>query len=138
MIEVPDASVAVKWFIRQGEKGVAAADEVRRGILAHPEDFAVPTLFLYEVQAVLCRRSRRSKDVEEDLRALWALAVPVVQPDETLLSLATEIAFAYRLTAYDAAYVALARHLGGTWLTFDEPACRRVAALRAAKLLPLT
>ena len=138
MIEVPDASVAVKWFIREGEKGIAAADEIRHRILARPEDFAVPTLFLHEVQAALCRRSRKSKDVQEDLRALWGLAVPVVQPDETLLSLATEIAFAYRVTAYDAAYVALAKHLGGSWLTFDKPAYRRVAALRSARLLPLS
>jgi predicted nucleic acid-binding protein len=138
LIDIPDASVAVKWFVREREPGLAAADEVRRRILMQPQDFAVPSLFIYEVQAVLCRRVRSAADVVTDVRGLWALAIPIVQPDATLLDLATDIAFTYRLTAYDAAYAALAQHLRGRWITFDEAAYRRVASLKLARLLPLT
>ncbi|MBI4704568.1 MAG: type II toxin-antitoxin system VapC family toxin [Deltaproteobacteria bacterium] len=137
MTEILDASVAVKWFVREGEAGLAAADEVLHRVLRAPEHFAVPALFVYEVHAVLCRRRRSAAEVNEDARALWALALPVVQPDQRLLELAADIALEHRLTAYDAAYAALARHLGGIWLTFDEPAYRRIRRLHIARLLPL-
>ena len=135
MIEIPDASVAVKWFVRAGETGLAAADEVRKRIIADPERFAVPTLFLYEVLAVFCRRALSDDDVKENMRLVWALGIPVVCPDEKLMALAAEIAFDQKLTAYDATYVALAKHLGATWLTFDAEAHRRVTRLGVARLL---
>jgi predicted nucleic acid-binding protein len=135
VIEVPDASVAVKWVLRQGEGGLDAADEVRRRVIAGPEGFAVPALFLYEVQAVLCRRSATAEGARQRLLGLIDLAIPVVEPDGALLARATEIAFQFGLTGYDAAYVALAQHLHGQWLTCDRRACERVRPLGVARFI---
>jgi predicted nucleic acid-binding protein len=135
LIHVLDASVALKWFLREGEEGLTTADDILRAILGSPQDFAVPALFPYEMSAALCRRLRRAEDVASHLRALLALAIPIVEPDERLLVTAAEIAFECKVTAYDAAYLALARHLGGVWLTFDEAAYARVKDRRLAKLL---
>lgn len=135
MIEILDASTAIKWFVRNEESGLAAADDVLTRVILAPQDFAVPALFLYEVQAALCRRLHDGESVLTCLRKLLALGLTVVEPDETLLTLATHVAVRHRLTGYDAAYVALALHLQGIWLTFDAPAYARVQSLNAARLL---
>jgi predicted nucleic acid-binding protein len=136
-MEILDASVVVKWFIRDGERGLEAADEVLRRVLLEPDRFAAPVLLLHEMHAALCRRRERRQDVDDCVRSFFALDVQLVYPDEGLMTLATELAFSQRLSGYDAAYAALARHLKGRWLTFDEPAYERVATLGIACLLPL-
>ncbi|MBI3073447.1 MAG: type II toxin-antitoxin system VapC family toxin [Deltaproteobacteria bacterium] len=135
MTEIPDASVAIKWFVREGETGLEAADEVHGRVVVSADRFAVPTLFVYEVAATLCRRIALENDLKTNLRLLWALAIPAVAPDEALMALAAEIAFKHRVSGYDAAYIALAVHLRGTWLTFDAEAFRRVRSLGVARLL---
>lgn len=136
-MEILDASVVVKWFVREGEHGLDAADEVLHQVILEPDRFAAPELILYELHAALCRRRGRRQDVDECMRAYLSLGVQRVVSDERLLADATALAFSRRLSAYDAAYAALARHLGGCWLTFDRPAYDRVAPLGLARLLPL-
>ncbi len=134
-LAVLDASVVVKWFVREGEADLRAADAVRADVVREREVFVVPSLFAYEVPATLCRRLRDPADVRACLDLWLALGVPVVEPDGLLLALAVDLAFRYRLTGYDAAYVALAKHVNGVWLTCDRPASRRVAATRLVRLV---
>ena len=137
MIEVIDASVAIKWFVRRGERGLRAADAVRVRLLRRPDDYAAPLLFIYEVHAALCQRLADKARIDGCMEVLFALGVHLVRPDRALLAAASQLARAHRLTGYDAAYVAVARHLRGRWLTFDAPACRRLSSTRLARLLPL-
>jgi predicted nucleic acid-binding protein len=136
VIEVIDASVVAKWFLREGEPGLTAADAVLHRVVEQPDRVVVPALLQYELIATLCRRLLRPADVQNCLERFRALGVPVVDLDATLTRLTTEIAFAHRLTGYDAVYVAVAIHLKGVWLTFDRAAYRRVARLGVAHLLP--
>jgi len=53
MIWVLDASVAVRWFLKN--ESHPNADAVLQRLIDCPEFFAVPELFCFEVYAVLCR-----------------------------------------------------------------------------------
>jgi predicted nucleic acid-binding protein len=134
-LAVLDASVVVKWFVREGEADVRAADAVRARVVREREAFVVPSLLEYELLATLCRRLRAPADVNACLDLWLALGIPVVEPDGVLLALGVELAFRYRLTGHDAAYVALAKHVNGVWFTCDRPASRRVANARLVQLV---
>jgi predicted nucleic acid-binding protein len=137
VIEVIDASVAIKWFVRKGERGLQAADGLRKRVLHRPDSFSAPLLFLYEVHAALCQRIASEDSARSCMRALFALGIRLVRPDRRLLEVAGGLAREHGLTAYDAAYAAVARHLRGRWITFDATACERLASTRLVRLLPL-
>ena len=53
-LRIIDASVAIKWFVRE-KTGRQAAMGLLDEIEASPEKFAVPELFFNEMLSVLCR-----------------------------------------------------------------------------------
>ncbi len=120
MIWVIDASVAVRWFIEQ--ESHPHADLVLEKMLSHPDRFAVPELFCFEVYAVLCRIHPHGTEVF--LKGM----IPVLNcgilryPMTEGLALQTSAFIDRGLTGYDACYAALAKELKGRWLTFDEKA----------------
>ncbi len=123
---VVDASVAIKWFVNS-EPLVEEAGRVLGQIEANPARYMVPELFMNELLAVLCRLpgSTPSK-VKEALSLVEALGMTRVGNGHELLALAADFADRWRLTGYDAMYVALASLAGGEWLTADARAVRRV------------
>ena len=123
---VVDASVAIKWFVA-GEPLVDEAERVLGEIQEDPSSYVVPDLFMNELLAVLCRlpESDPSK-VKEALALVEALGMKRVGNGHELLALAAEFAGRFRLSGYDALYVALASLVGGEWLTADARAVRRV------------
>lgn len=135
MIEIVDASVAVKWFVRDHETGLDSADDVLQRVVLNPMNFAVPSLFHYEVHAVLCRRLKHTEDVDSHMEILWALAIPTVEADSETLRQATQIATAMGLSAYDAVYLSLAKILRGTWLTCDKKAHERARRSKLSRLV---
>lgn len=120
MIWIVDASVALKWFVE--EERHPHADQVLQRIVEHPEQFAVPELFAFEVYAVLQRvhPSALKVFVEGILPLLQSglLREPVTEK----LARKAERFVRLGLTGYDACYASLARDLRGTWLTFDGKA----------------
>jgi predicted nucleic acid-binding protein len=120
MIWVVDASVAVRWFIK--EESHPHADAVLETLLSAPEKFAVPELFCFEVYTVLNRIHPRGKEVF--LQGM----IPVLQSGLLRYPMTGKIAdgasaFIERgLTGYDACYAALAGEIKGKWLTFDDNA----------------
>lgn len=117
MIWVVDASVAIRWFIKQ--ESHSHADFVLDRILSQPDRFAVPELFAFEVYSVLIRL--HPKGTEVFLNGM----IPVLQCGILRYPMTEGLArqastFVDRgLTGYDACYVALAKELNGMWLTFD-------------------
>ena len=51
MIWVVDASVALRWYLK--DEAHDCADEVLKAVVEDPSRFAVPELFAFEVYAVL-------------------------------------------------------------------------------------
>jgi len=128
-----DASVAVRWFLQ--DERHPHADRVLEVLLARPGAFAVPELFAFEVLAVLCRT--HPSPVECYVRGM----IPVLQcgllrqPMTEALARGAGHFLGRGLTGYDAAYAALARESGSTWLTFDAAAHRAIRRDRVSWLL---
>ena len=132
---VVDASVAIKWFIRD-EPLVAEAEQVLGEIERNPAPYAVPELFMNELLAVLCRLpASRPSQVQEALKLVEALGVTRVGNGHELLALAADFAGQWRLSGYDAVYVALAALSDGVWLTADDHAARRISKSSLVQVL---
>jgi predicted nucleic acid-binding protein len=133
MTWVIDASVAVRWFL--SEEADSAADSVLREVISQPEMFAVPELFSFEVLAVLCRVHPKGVSVFHD-GLLPLLSGGILRhPMTAALVRQAEPFLSVGLTAYDACYAALARELGGFWLTYDGKAHRRIRRHGVSHLL---
>ena len=114
---VLDASVLLKWFAKDEERGSAEARELRRTYEAGRLDVVVPSLIFAELLNVAGRRWGW------DARALVAMAevldvmdLDVGEPELDRIATWT----ARGLTAYDALYVSLAEERGIPLVTDDE------------------
>ena len=123
---VLDASVAIKWFVRD-EPLTAEAGQVLDAIELDPSPYSVPDFFMNELLAVLCRLpASRPAQVQEALALVEALGITRVGNGHELLALAADFASRWKISGYDAVYVALAALSDGVWLTADARAARRV------------
>ncbi len=124
---VVDASVAVKWFIREREPNREVALNLRsRHIQGHTR-MIVPELFLLEVpNAVKSGRRGTEEELDEVLKTLMDLDLQVERHSETVLRKTNAVAWAYNMTWYDAVYVALAEILGFPCVTADEALLRKM------------
>jgi predicted nucleic acid-binding protein len=123
---VVDASVGIKLFVAE-----PLSDEAH-ALFSHladdpPARLHVPDLFYIECTNILWKYVRRLGLASEDARLyveqLGQLALRS-RPTAELAADALEIALAYDISAYDAAYVALSARLGLPLITADERLAR--------------
>ena len=127
---VVDASVSACWAFEDEEHPVAAMalDRTR-----WDKAFA-PSLWWFELRNTLVMNERRGRLTQADTAA-FLLLLPSFgitlddAPDEAMV---LALARRHRLTAYDAAYLALARRLHAPLATLD----RALAAAAIAERLP--
>ncbi len=118
---VVDASVLVKWFLYQQEVDRDRALALRDLHIAGRSTIIIPQLALLEVlNAVRFSPKAKEEDGETALEALHDLNMDARSPDLALLRKANAIAWAYKITIYDALYVALAEQVGYPLITADE------------------
>lgn len=123
---VLDASVALKWFV-DGEPLVEEAERVLDAIERDPSGYVVPDCFMNELLAVLTRLpGATTAKLREAISLVEALGIARVGNGHELLATAAELACSWKLSGYDAVYIALASLTDGTWLTADARAARRV------------
>ena len=118
-VVVCDSSVALAWLKSEPVPGWvdefwAAAEQGRL-------DLRVPTLFWLEVGNFVVRQVHLTDDqaLEGIIRLEW-LALVTVEMDRPLRALAIQLARRYRLSAYDAMYLALAQTSHARLATLDE------------------
>lgn len=117
---VLDASVAVRWYLR--EEASPEADAVLDLLLRDPYQFAVPELFSYEVFSVLCRTHPEPNTVfREGFLPLLSSGILRYPMTDAVASRAFPF-IGKGLTGYDSCYAALAAELGAVWLTYDAKA----------------
>lgn len=127
---VVDASVVLKWFGPSAERRSAEARRLRADYEAGRLVAVVPRLLFLELLNVAGRRWRWPEAALLELgRSLAELGLEVREPD--LDSIARWVARG--LTAYDAAYVALAEE-GGLRLVTDDDRILQVAGKIATPL----
>jgi len=117
---VVDASVGLKWAL-DDEEWVSQAVGLRDAALAGRWRVVVPSLWLYEISnglATAVHRRRMAADTGlEALTLLLSLGVRLADPEAEEVY---EAAVRFGVTAYDAAYLALAAALGADLWTGDR------------------
>lgn len=118
---VVDASVLVKWFLYQQEADRDRALALREVHISGRSTIFVPHLALLEVlNAVRFAPKAKEEDGEMALEALQDLHLETKSHEPDLLRKANAIAWAYKITIYDALYVGLAEQVGYPLITADE------------------
>jgi predicted nucleic acid-binding protein len=124
---VVDASVLVKWFLYHQEADRDRALALRDLHISGRSTMFIPQLALLEVlNAVRFSPKAKEEDGELALEALRDLHLEVKPPEFDLLRKTNAIAWAYKLTIYDALYVALAEQVGYPLITADEAMVKKL------------
>ena len=127
---VLDASVVLKWFRADGERHLGPARSLRAAFEAGELIVFAPPLLHLEIVDVAGRRWRWAESALIELAAgLDELGFELIEPELARVAYWT----ARGLTAYDAAYVAVAE-TGGTSLVTDDDLIAAVAGEVATAL----
>lgn len=122
---VVDASVLVKWFM-EGEDRDRALSLRELHTSGRSTLFVSELTFLEILNALRYAPRANEEDSAEALHVLEHLHLQVRPADFELLRKANAIARAYKITIYDALYVALAEQLGYPLITSDEAMVRKL------------
>lgn len=124
---VLDTSVAVKWFFTD-ETGREKSTEILHELVENPDLFLVPDLFFQELSAVLIRKSKFQREfVKESLETVYSLGIQTISLGQELSAEAISLSCLYRISYYDAHFLALAEGFKGVWLTADQKAVRKLS-----------
>jgi predicted nucleic acid-binding protein len=135
VLTIIDTSIAVKWFIADGEPKRTEALSVLDSLCAAPHRFAVPELFFNEMLAVFCRLINHASRIKDYMHSLEQLGWERIGNGSQLLAKAAELAKEFHIGGYDAIFAASASLVGGIWLTADEVAARKLRGWKFVKLL---
>lgn len=125
---VPDMSVLLKWYVAD-EVGSTAALALRDTFGAGTIRLAVPQLAWYELANAFQNQAAIDADrVERHLTSLADAGLAVIAPDVASLARAIHLGRQTGLSTYDATFAVVAEAVGGTWVTADERAVRRLPA----------
>ena len=125
---VVDASVIVKWFLHHQEADRDRALALRDLHISGRSTIYIPRLAVLEVlNAIRFSSKADEEDGETALEALQDLHLEIKAPDVNLLRKANAIAWAYKITIYEALYVALAEQVGYPLITADKTMIKKLA-----------
>jgi len=116
---VIDASVAVKWYVREELRDKAL--RLREDFLSEIVDLEAPSLILYEVgNAIRHHPGATMRECASAVRELRNLGIAIRDLDDAALGDAAKLAFEEKLTFYDAVYLSLAKTTEATLITADK------------------
>jgi predicted nucleic acid-binding protein len=120
---VIDASVAVKWYLRD-EDLLSQADSLLSGYGDGSLDATAPNLSRYEVASALLVAHRSGRigvdDVHTSLEDYSSLGIIEANDTDLLLVSAARLVADHGLGYYDGVYLALAEEIGGQFVTADD------------------
>ncbi|HAG52115.1 MAG: hypothetical protein A2X87_07095 [Deltaproteobacteria bacterium GWC2_42_51] len=115
---VPDASVLLKWVLKDDEAHRGKALSILSLWLEGKCDIILPSLWLFEVGSIISRREPSlAKDIMKKFLGYEFTEIKITEP---LLSLIMELVNDKRVTFYDAAYHAAAIYKHGIFITADN------------------
>jgi len=116
--KVIDASIAVKWFIK--EEGRKATINLRDMHIREEIVLVAPELIILEILNSLRYKNNDKEKLKEINENLIKIQIEIVPLNKFLMEKAIAAAVEYNLTIYDALYVAIAQINGIELITEDE------------------
>jgi predicted nucleic acid-binding protein len=131
LICVVDASVALKWFLREPDS--AAADSLLERFLNDEIELLAPDLILVETASALWKRVVVRKEMSADEatlihRDLLTLPLSLIASG-TVADAALHIALRHNHSVYDALYCALAIEKGCDFVTADRTLANKLQSM---------
>jgi predicted nucleic acid-binding protein len=120
MTWIVDASVAVKWFVRE-----SLHDEAMR-LLDHIEPLQAPDLIVAEVTNIAWKKRIRGEIAHTQAEAIATAIrqyIPALHSSAELNERALEIALALNHPVYDCLYIACAEKTDAILITANEKLC---------------
>ncbi len=114
---VVDASVIVKWFV--DEENSTEALTFRADHISGKTLLIIPELTFLEVLNALRYKGGSIKSLTQANEALWDVQFHVEKMNYFLLEKASLLAFEYKLSLYDALYLAIGLLYGSVVITAD-------------------
>ena len=130
---VLDSSVVAKWYLDEEQK-----QEALKLRDLHIEDqitITVPVLLLFELGNIFITRGLNQRDFYGNFEKLLNFEINFPDADFLFLRVTFFIAKKYKLTFYDATYVALAQNLKCNFVTADQKLYQATKNLKFVKLL---
>mgnify|MGYP001562873769 CR=1 FL=1 len=116
---VLDASVAIKWFIK--EEGDAEAKRLLKSLKSGSLIAYVPQIFFFEIGNVFSLHTEIPIDsVGRFLDSLFSLGLKTENVTEEFLEGVIRASHQNNITAYDASYITLAKLLNADLITADK------------------
>ena len=116
---VVDASVVVKWYTQEDQRDQAL--DLRQAHMDGELYLLAPTLLIYEVaNALHYNRSLTPEDQEHAATALFLIGIEYVSPTQEQMMRASQLAYRYDTTIYDAVYLSLAIQQDTALVTADS------------------
>lgn len=133
---VLDTSVIIKWFHRSGEEDADAAMVLRDAYLDGDIKVIVPDLLIYEfANALKFKTKLKPADTAKMIKNLWALGLSIQPVEQSLADAMIDLAYRYKLTIYDAAFVSLARQAKAYFITADRKLYESIRELEGVAYL---
>jgi predicted nucleic acid-binding protein len=129
---VVDPSVAIKWYVPEVDSDKARA--LKQWSLEGSHQIIVPMLFFDEVANILWKKAALRKELQPRVakHVLWEilrLPFQVYLDRHELHPKTLEYADLYRISAYDAVYLATAVQNNAVLVTADDRLVRRLSAI---------
>jgi len=116
---VLDASVAIKWFIK--EDGDGRAKRLLKSLKSGSLEVYVPQIFFFEIGNVVSLHTEIPiESTNRFLEALFSIGLKTENVTEEYLEDVIKTSRHNRISAYDASYVTLARLLNTDLITADK------------------
>lgn len=114
---VIDSSVAVKWLHQINEDYLFQADLIIKNAQKKEITLVMPELAKYEIGNALVYKNLEVPILLRLIEDFYLLPIQFVPEDVNLARLTIEIAQNYKMTYYDASFIALAKKLKGVLVT---------------------
>lgn len=133
MTQVLDSSVIAKWYFP--EEYQQKSLKLKRLHIENQITITAPKLLLFELGNVFVKRGLNQRDFNDNFQKLLNFEIDFVETDLVLLESTFAVARQYRITFYDAVYVALAQKLKCDLVTDDRRLYQATKKLKFVKLL---
>jgi len=116
-IFVIDSSVALKWLHKMNENYLDQADSIMNKAQESRVTLVMPELAKYEIGNALLYKNLELPILLRLIERFYVLPIQFMPEDITLAQITIKIAHKYKITYYDASFMALAIKLKTTLIT---------------------